>query len=40
MKQTTNYKLKKPDYTDVADIADINSNMEILEKELKEQTHT
>ena len=39
MKQTTNYKLKKPDYTDVADIADINSNMDILDKELKEHKH-
>ena len=40
MKQTTNYKLKKPDYADVADIADINANMDILDKELKEHTHT
>lgn len=40
MKQTTNYKLKKPEYTDVADIADINSNMDILDKEFKEHTHT
>lgn len=39
MKQTTNYKLKKPEYTDIADIADINSNMDILDKELKEHKH-
>lgn len=31
MKETKNYKLKKPDYTDVADIADINYNMDILD---------
>ena len=31
MEQTTNYKLNKPDYTDVADIADINANMDIVD---------
>lgn len=35
MKQTTNYELKKPDYTDAADIADINSNMDTLDTQLK-----
>lgn len=45
MKQTANFKLKKPDYTDVADIADINANMDIIDTELKKQqdsfkTHT
>lgn len=37
MKQTTNFKLNKPDYTDVADIADINANMDIIDSELKSQ---
>ncbi|MDO4302004.1 MAG: hypothetical protein Q4D26_11530 [Clostridia bacterium] len=34
MKQTTNHKLNKPDYTDVADIADINANMDIIDDNL------
>lgn len=35
MQETTNYKLKKPDYTDYADIAILNGNMEIIDEELK-----
>jgi len=34
MKKTTNLQLKKPDYNDVADIATINANMDILDKEI------
>lgn len=34
MKQTENHKLNKPDYTDVADIADINANMDIIDANL------
>lgn len=34
MKQTTKHKLNKPDYTDVADIADINANMDIIDENL------
>lgn len=34
MKETKNLKLKKPDYTDVADIADINANMDIIDENL------
>ncbi|MBR1736619.1 MAG: hypothetical protein IJ736_06330, partial [Firmicutes bacterium] len=32
MQKTTNLELNKPDYTDVADIADINANMDILDE--------
>ncbi|MGP1568489.1 MAG: hypothetical protein ACTTHM_07210 [Peptoanaerobacter stomatis] len=35
MKQTPNYNLKKPDYTDVADIKELNTNMDILDKIIK-----
>ena len=38
MKQTTNHKLNKPDYTDVADIADINANMDIIDANLGKVT--
>lgn len=38
MQQTTNFKLNKPDYTDTADIADINSNMDIIDKNLGQIT--
>ncbi|MBS4869771.1 MAG: hypothetical protein KHZ95_08800, partial [Eubacterium sp.] len=31
MKQTDNFKLNKPDYTDVADISIINDNMDIID---------
>lgn len=34
MQRTTNYNLKKPDYTDFADIQDINDNMEIIDEKL------
>lgn len=34
-RQTTNYNLTKPDYTDTADIAVINSNMDIIDEALK-----
>jgi hypothetical protein len=36
MKYTANYNLKKPDYTDLADIADINTNMDTIDTKLKE----
>lgn len=35
MKQTTNYKLNKPDGTDSVDITKINANMDILDTEVK-----
>ena len=35
---TTNYNLTKPDYSDVADIADINGNMDTIDSELKNHT--
>lgn len=38
MKQTENHKLNKPDYTDVADIADINANMDIIDENLGKVT--
>lgn len=38
MKQTTKHKLNKPDYTDVADIADINANMDIIDENLGKVT--
>lgn len=38
MKQTTNHKLNKPDYTDVADIAEINANMDIIDANLGKVT--
>ena len=38
MKQTVNHKLNKPDYTDVADIADINANMDIIDTNLGKVT--
>lgn len=38
MKETKNLKLKKPDYTDVADIADINANMDIIDENLGQIT--
>ena len=38
MKQTSNHKLNKPDYTDVADIADINANMDIIDVNLGKVT--
>lgn len=34
-RQTTNYGLTKPDYTDTADIEVINSNMDIVDNTLK-----
>lgn len=33
--QTTNYKLKKPDQSDFYDVKDFNDNMDIVDKELK-----
>lgn len=36
MKQTANFKLNKPDYNDVADIADINNNMDIVDAAMYE----
>ena len=35
MANTTNYNLKKPAYSDTADIADINSNMDIIDGQMK-----
>jgi hypothetical protein len=35
MQYTTNYNLKKPSYTDPADIEDINANMDVLDAELQ-----
>ena len=34
--QTTNYGLKKPAYSDTADIGVINSNMDIIDAKMKE----
>ena len=34
-RQTTNYGLTKPDYTDTADIEVVNSNMDIIDEALK-----
>ena len=34
--QTTNYGLKKPSYSDTADIGVINSNMDIIDAKMKE----
>lgn len=34
MKQTANYKLNKPDVTDAVDIAYLNENMDIVDREL------
>ena len=34
-RQTTNYALTKPDYTDTADIEVVNSNMDIIDEALK-----
>lgn len=32
MTETTNLKLKKPDYDDIADIKDINDNMDLVDE--------
>lgn len=34
MENTTNFNLKKPEYTDPVDIKDINDNMDIIDIEL------
>ena len=34
MQETTNYKLKKPEYNEYADIMDINHNMDILDEKV------
>lgn len=36
MKNTTNYKLKKPEGTDVVNVEDFNSNADIIDGKLKE----
>ena len=36
MQTTTNLNLKKPEYTDFADIQDINDNMDIIDEQLAE----
>lgn len=38
MKNTINYKLKKPDGTDFIDINDLNYNFDIIDKELNNST--
>ena len=38
MQNTTHYNLKKPDYTDFADIQDINENMDTIDAELAAPT--
>ena len=40
MKNTTNLNLKKPDYTDPVDIADINENMDTIDAELNKKVNT
>lgn len=43
MQKTANLQLNKPDYSDVADIADINANMDIIDEQIAEKadnTHT
>ena len=35
MQETTNYKLKKPEYNEYADIMDINNNMDVVDQILK-----
>jgi len=40
MKKTTSLQLNKPDYTDVADIATINTNMDILDKEIAKKANS
>nr|DAU68318.1 MAG TPA: tail fiber protein [Caudoviricetes sp.] len=37
MQETTNYKLKKPEYNEYADIMDINHNMDILDEEVNKK---
>ena len=39
MQKTQNLKLNKPDYTDVADIADLNANMDIIDEAMLEHKH-
>lgn len=40
MQETANLKLKKPDYTDVADITDINANMDKLDEEVSKKANS
>lgn len=35
MQETTNYKFKKPDVTDNVNINDINTNMDVIDEEIK-----
>lgn len=39
MQKTQNLNLNKPDYTDVADIADLNANMDILDEAMANHKH-
>ena len=39
MKETINYKLKKPDLTDYVNIGDLNKNADIVDAELKKQSN-
>ena len=40
MKQTTNLKLNKPDYEDIADVAKLNENSDILDREVNDRLST
>lgn len=40
MQLTTNYKLKKPDESDVVNVQDFNDNADILDNVIKTHTHT
>ena len=37
MQETTNLKLRKPEYNEYADIMDINHNMDILDEEVNKK---
>lgn len=39
MQETTNLKLRKPEYNEYADIADINHNMDILDEEVNKKAN-
>ena len=40
MKQTTNLKLNKPDYEDIADVEKLNENSDILDREVNDRLST
>ena len=37
---TPNLNLKKPDYTDLADVADINANMDVIDAQISTKKRT